>query len=158
MRGMFIVIAAGLILATIASWSRPSTFAFGNTTIPEVKGYDPVNDVKSWLDQKYFLDFGQRFAGSRSPSETSYIKQYVDFDLADSEQRIKRINITLALDLIFLAIITAVICLQALFRQRHSIENAALDGSAKTLRTFWRLKSKAQRLTAEISRRANHHD
>lgn len=46
-------------------------------------GYNPVNDVKAWGDQRYFLDHGKSFVGSQSPAETLTIKKQIDQEEAD---------------------------------------------------------------------------
>jgi hypothetical protein len=48
-----------------------------------VPGYNPVNEIKGWGDQKYFLDHGSSFVGSQSPAETLAIKSQVDQEETD---------------------------------------------------------------------------
>lgn len=48
-----------------------------------VPGYNPVNEIKGWGDQKYFLDHGSAFVGSQSPAETLTIRAQIDQEEAD---------------------------------------------------------------------------
>lgn len=45
--------------------------------------YNPVDDMKSWKDPKYFLNHGEAFVGSQSPAETAAIKSQVDQEETD---------------------------------------------------------------------------
>lgn len=46
-------------------------------------GYNPVDDIKEWKDQRYLLDHGSRFVGSRSYAETNAIKAQIDQEESD---------------------------------------------------------------------------
>lgn len=46
-------------------------------------GYNPVNDIRSWGDQGYFLNHGRNFVGSQSPAETQSIKAEIDQEETD---------------------------------------------------------------------------
>ena len=48
-----------------------------------VPDYNPVNEIKGWGDDKYFLTHGQAFVGSQSPAETLAIKSQIDQEETD---------------------------------------------------------------------------
>lgn len=43
-----------------------------------VADYNPINDIKGWDEQKYRVDHGEKFVGSRSPAETRAIMAQID--------------------------------------------------------------------------------
>lgn len=64
------------VVSTIQSLRNSGHFA------PD-PAYNPVDDIKSWKDPKYFLDNGRAFVGSQSPAETAAIKAQVDQEETD---------------------------------------------------------------------------
>lgn len=151
---LLIGFAAAFAIATAAAALPPSTFSFPRHFAPQ-QGYNPIDDIKGWPDDKYLRMHGSAFLGSQSPTESLHIKSLVDTDGADATARRGRLDAMLILDAIAGLGAAGVWLARAARRRAASIKEVAIDAAASGLKVGRKISAGAQTLGREIKKRAD---
>lgn len=147
-------IASILTAITVLAALPASIFSFSPHFPPE-SSYNPIDDIKSWQDQRYLREHGTAFLGSQSRAESSYLKSIVDADIAGKPAREARLSAMLAIDALVGLGLAGLWLARAARRRAAAIKEAALDAAATSLKGARKASASIRTLGREIQKRAD---
>lgn len=149
----FSIIACALIVMTAFIAIPPRKLSLSKS-FPAETSYSAISDLKSWPDQKYFLNYADEFIGSQSRAESQAIKVGIDSDIASAKSREHSFIAVLLFDVaaVTLALLTLVILL--IRRNSSHLVNGAILAAAHGLNASRSGQVAIKDLTARVEKTA----
>ena len=142
-----------LACATVLSAIPPSALR----SVPHFAaepGYNPINDIKGWRDKTYFMNWGDRFVGSHSSSESVEIALLIQADIADAPARARRVQTLLIIDGLLITFAVLFWLGRRLKGRSTLIREASIEAAAASLRTYRDIKTRTSDLAKVIDERS----